>query len=281
MGKLELFYDSQEKYSVYINLNIERLKEPLTIKRAEKELFDEENVVSKAKSEIIDYEDEKYKKLKEQEEQPYIIEDAEGRCFKGKLQETASTSAYYAFIRENNKIRVVEIDKWYNFSVKAATLSKEATAECFEKKFKTYDIENDSKEDEHEADFEQRFDDDDQEETEIIYEEKEKDLSESGYKLQHLMEELEKGSTQSLKEFVPTQDEPKESSKKVKKTLTEKDLQKIFGNKKLTVKDLLKSLAKSDFHMETEEKNTIRLFLQKNCRFETDKKSKDKLFSLK
>lgn len=72
-----------------------------------------------------------------------------------------------------------------------------------------------------------------------------------------------------------------ENPKKIKQnTLTEKEILKIFGNKKITVKELLKGLS-LQFKMEDLEKTLLRTFLKEKCEAKTDEVTGETVFKVK
>lgn len=280
MTEFDLVFSSKdnEDFSIFTNINLQDLVDPIDIARQEK-LKEEDIVYDKKKSELVDYEKEEYIKLKLKEQDPYIISDSEAKTFSGKFQDNSDTSSmYFAMINTGKYLKMVPVSKWYGFvQINQFPESAANNTEKLEKKLvlteedESYDTESD-----HEIDYENEFDDDD---GEVYYRvEKEKKLSSSGKKIQGLMENYNEEAVNKKEES----EEAEENNKKIKieKKLGKEDIRKIFGNVKISVKDLLIKL-KSEFSLGEEEKKTIKEFLHENCSFETDQKSGEKMFKLK
>jgi hypothetical protein len=284
MKQFDLIYSPEDK-DIYLfnNLDLNKLREPLTIER-EEPIQEEEQVFEKKKSEIVEYEDEEYVNLKEEEQEPFIITDSESRTMCGKLQEfEESASMYFAFVNTGNSLKVVPISKWYGF-VQKNQFTEVEDIEGLEKNLGNFVIETEeSNTVEDEVDFEENFDDDDGEDNEITVN-KEKMLSTSGRKMQGLVECYEENQELDVKEE-EKEEEAEDKGKKVKvetveKKLTHEDIKKVFKGKKTTVKDLLLNL-RTQFKMDESEKILIRDFLKENCIFEIDPVTNEKIFKLK
>lgn len=280
MKQFDLIYspDNQE-IILFNNLNLEKLVEPLTIER-ESIMEDEEQAFEKKKSEIVDYEDEEYLKLKEKVQDPFVIMDAEARAMCGKFQDISdSGSMYFALVNVGTHLKVLPISKWYGFVQKSQF--NDGDIEGLEKNLNTIDVDDDESESEHEIDYEDVFDDDEGDYNEVCIE-RTKELSTSGKKLQGLVECYD---DDARKEEKPETEEI-DTVKKVKieeevaEKMTKEDIRKAFKGKSISVKDLLLNL-KSKFTVGEPEKDLIRDFLRDNCGFETDPVTGEKMLKLK
>lgn len=266
---------------IFNNIDLSRLKDPLSIKREDKMVYeDEKSHYDNVKSEMVEYETDEYKALKNKEECPYLISDADGKMFSGKLQTVSDQSEYYILVENNGKVEMYEVGSWYGYKMKILATTDEKEVDKAMKKLNRIPDERSEEDEAKEIDFEEKFDDDDADDA-MVYVEKTRRLSESGTKLQSLVEELNVNGTNSYADAATQaqqEDTEKESVKKQKRILTEKDLIKIFGNKSISIKDLLRQLNKMDFKMDEDEKLVIKLFLQKRCKFEANPTTGEKLF---
>lgn len=281
MKRFNLVYSPDEReISLFSNLDLTKLTEPLTIER-EEPVQEDEAIFERKKSEVVEYEDEAYVSLKEKEQDPYIITDAESRTMCGKFQNvTEGTSMYFAFVNAGDCLKVVPVSKWYGFVQK--TQFSEGDVDGIEKNFGYIEPEVEESESVHEIDYNDAFDDDDSEVRELrVY--KEKELSTSGKEIQGLVECYEEKDPTVGKE--PTEETAKseERMKKVKteeKRLTTEDIRKAFKGKKVSIKDLLLNL-KADFKMDEAEKAQIIEFVKENCIGGTDPVTGESFFKLK
>lgn len=284
MKQFNLIYSPNDNEIYLFNdLDLSKLSEPLTIDR-EEQAQEEEQVFEKKKSEVVEYEDEKYVSLREAEQDPFIIVDSESRAMCGKFQDVSDgTSMYFVLINIGDSLRVVPISKWYRFVQKSQF--SEGDIEGLEKNLGHIDAETEESESQHEIDYDDVFDDDDGE-TNEVYVHKEKELSTSGRKMQGLVECYEENNDEEVKGDVEEGPEVEEKAKKTKvgiegeRKLTAEDVRKAFKGRRISVKDLLLNL-RSTFKMDESEKNLIRDFLRENCAFETDSVTGDKIFRLK
>lgn len=281
MKELRLVYDpaSSEERAIFSNIGMHNLTDPLTIRR-EEPVQEEEQEFGKKKSEVIDYEDERYQALKEKEQLPYIVTDGESRTYSGKLQDISdSSSAYFAFVNMGTYLKMVPISKWYGFVQK--NHFADGNVETLEKSLNAFEFfEEDRSQSGEGIDYEAEFDDDDGDEqtVEIV---KEKHLTTSGKELQGLVDIY--GENDGPPES-PKDEEPPEGleSKRVKKeaALTKEELRRIFGGGRISVKDLLKAV-KANFRLDEAEKAMIREFIHESCTFETDSVTGEKMFKLR
>lgn len=196
---MNLIY-SPEDHETYIfnTLDLSKVSEPLYIER-EEPIQQEECSYDKKKSEVIEYENEEYTALLEQEQEPFLVTDSESKQMCGKFQNMNENSGmYFAFINNGISLRVVPISKWYKF-VQRNQIIEGIDIEGLEKNLNGADLETHQSESEHEIDFEINFSDDDEEENKVLFE-KEKKLSSSGKKLQGLVRELEEDKGAEEKE---------------------------------------------------------------------------------
>lgn len=285
MRQFNLIYSPEEKeMCLFNNLELNKLTEPLTIER-EEAVQEEAQIFEKKKSEIIEYEDEEYISLKEREQDPFIITDAESRTMCGKFQNVSDGACmYFAFINVGDSLKVVPISKWYGFVQK--NQFSEGDVEDLEKDFGgPPEVDVDESESVHEIDYDNVFDDDDGEDNEIMMY-KEKELSSSGRKIQGLVECYEENKNEDAKEEPEEEAAPEEPAKKAKtdptaeRKLTYDDIRKAFKGRKISVRDLLAKL-KTEFKMDETERNLIRDFLKESCDFETDPATDVKYCKLK
>lgn len=284
MKQFDLVYSPDEREMLlFNNLDLSKLSEPLTIER-EEIVNEEEQVFDKKKSEVVEYEDEKYLNLREEEQNPLVIIDSESRAMCGKFQDVSDgASMYFAFVNLGSTINVVPISKWYGFVQK--NQFSEGDVEGLEKNLNIAEIEDGESDSVHEIDYDQVFDDDDEDANEI-YIPKEKELSTSGKKIQGLVECLEEENDKKDKEEEKEEnyEEPKkvkrEEQESLEKKLSNEEIRKAFKGKKMSVRDLLVNL-KSRFQMDEFEKNLIREFIKENCVSEVDGITGEKVFRLK
>ena len=133
----------------------------------EEPIPEEEQFFEKKKSEILDYENEDYIALLEQEQDPFLITDAESKSMCGKFQNMSDNSGmYFAFINTGKVLKVVPISKWYRF-VQRNQLSEPSDIEGLEKNLIGVEFEIEESESVHEIDYNPQFDNDDDEENNI------------------------------------------------------------------------------------------------------------------
>lgn len=286
MKEFEIVYSPEDhEMLLFNNLELSKLTDPITIER--EEFFEEnEHVFDKKKSEVVEYENEEYLLLKEKEQDPFLIIDAESRAMCGKFQDVSDgASMYFALINVGNYLKIVPIDKWYRFVQK--NQFTEGDIEGLEKNLNNVEVEAESSGSVHEIDYENVFDDDEGDANEIFIE-RSKMLSSSGKKLQGLVECYEESTAKEKKkkEVVDDTANEEEVVKKIKcegsekKKMTKEDIKKAFKGKVISVKDLLKNL-REKFIMTDVEKNMIREFLKDNCNFETDPATGENILKLK
>lgn len=272
MKQLDLIF-TPENFETYVfnNLDLSKATEPLQIER-EEPLPEEEQFFEKKKSEILEYENEDYIALLEQEQDPFIITDAESKSMCGKYQNMADNSGtYFAFINTGKALKVVPISKWYRF-VQRNQFAETSDVEGLEKNLTNAEFEIEESESEHEIDYDQHFDDDDEEENYVLHQ-KEKKLSSSGKKLQGLVTHLEEIREEPENEIEEEKNEvvEEEKPKKLKQNvgLTKEDIKRVFKGKSMTIKDLLKTLS-SQFKLDETDKILIRNFLKESCEASVD-----------
>lgn len=275
MKQFDLVYSPEEDTQalLFTSLELDKLVAPLSICR-EEPAQEEEYIYEKKKSELVDYESEEYMALKDREQEPLVITDIDSRSMAGKFQNISDGSMYFAFVNTGASLKVVPVSKWYGF-VQRNQFS-DGDVEGLEKSLGLAEAESQESESEKEIDFQETFDDDDDDGSEI-YVRREKKLSSSGKKIQGLMESYSKDK-KPAKEEDTTQEEPAKKPKQ-ERMLTKEDVRAAFGNRRISVKDLLLNI-KGHFKMDTHEKNLIREFIHENCVFETDDTG-EKMFRLK
>lgn len=288
MRQFDLIYDPDENEEILLlnNIDIQKLSAPITIQR-EDPIQEEEQPFSKKKSEVIEYENEDYIALKEVEQDPWNIIDAESKAYTGKLQDMSNnaSSMYFAFINMGSFLKVVHINKWYGFVQKNIFL--EGDPDVLEAKLQQFEVFDDDEENDYEenlADFEQEFDDDDGEEVDI-YIEKEKKLTTSGQQLKGIVDNYENDyKEKNISESAENEEVQSEGSKakhiKIDNKLSIAEIKKAFGSGLISVKDLLQILS-IDRKLDEKDKVLIRDFIKENCKFEIDPKTGEKMFKLK
>lgn len=254
--------ETKEKRFLFTNVNVKELAAPISISR-EKALQEEVSFGSKKKSEQIEYEDEGYRRLKEKESSPLVLEDSENRVFTGKMQDLGINNAcYFAFVNTGTSLKVVPIRKWYRFSQKPLLdVLLDGDAESAANEAAGTDSEGEEKE---EIDFDEEFDDDDGEEAEVFVV-REKKLSSAGRKMRNIMESYEE-KEQSSEEKEKEKDAPRSSPERV---LTKGRIREMFRGGRAPLRDLLKSV-KMQFGLEDAEKALVKEFIAESCVFETD-----------
>lgn len=279
MKQLNIIYSPEEgaETLLFTNLDLDRLVPPFTISR-EEPVQEEDHVYEKKKSELVDYENEEYMALRNREQEPLIITDIDSRSMAGKFQSISDgSSMYFAFVNTGESLRMVPISKWYGF-VQRNQFS-EGDVEGLERNLSFAEVESQESESEREIDFYQTFDDDDDDANEV-YISKEKALSSSGKKIQGLMECYEEnGKQEEEPEDAAVREEPVKKLKQ-ERILTKEDIRRVFGGKKILIKDLLLDI-KSNFKMESHETNLIREFIQESCVREVDPTTGEKFLRLK
>lgn len=286
MKKYKLIYTPEptSKRFLFTNVNIKDMNPPLSISR-ETPLQEEVVFNTKKKSEQIEYESEEYKKLKEKESNPLVLEDSEHRAYSGKLQDLGKNNiCYFAFINTGSNLRVVPIRKWYRFTQKAQN-------EVVNTNEKDIEIADDdaysSADDREEIDYNETFDDDDGEEA-VVSQIKEKKLNKSGKEISNLMKNYEDSNESSEDDYKKESNEKFDEpfSKKVKTSkeksniLTKDKIRRYFINNKISLKDLLKAI-RVEFPLNEEEKNLIKEFIGESCKFEVDPETSDRILILK
>ncbi|KAF9762387.1 hypothetical protein NGRA_2050 [Nosema granulosis] len=274
MKKFKIIYDPEygKKKFMFTNLNIKRLNPPLTVTR-EKPIEEEVVFNSKKKSELVEYEDEEYLKLKSKESCPLLLEDSDNICYLGKLQTVNSNnSSYFTFIREGSVIYITPIRKWYRFTQKISSMGTLDEDEISKAVPEIPIIETNVDSDKEEIDYEEEFDDDEGEDFNFKISE-EKKLSKAGRKLRNIVENLEK-EDESEEEEVENKhsEEPKKLSKG--------QIRKFFTSKTISLRELIKNIKKT-FSLDTEEKNTLKEFISENCTYETEPTTNERLLKLK
>lgn len=275
---------SPESFETYVfnNLDLTKAVEPLQIER-EESAIEEEQFFEKKKSEVLEYENEDYLTLLEQEQDPFVVTDAEAKSMCGKFQNMPDNSGmYFAFINTGKSLKVVPISKWYRF-VQRNQIVDVGDMEKLEKNLNGAEFEIEESNSEHEIDYEAHFDDDDEEENNVQFE-KEKKLSSSGKKLQGLVSYLEETAEMSEKEeeeekSVVTEEE---KPKKIKQNanLSKEDIKKLFKGKSISIKELLKTLS-SQFKLDDSDKILIRNFLKESCDANVDQVTGETVLKLK
>lgn len=281
MKNYKLVYkpETKEKRFLFTNVNIKELLEPITISR---EKLPREEVVfsSKKKSEQVEYEDEGYKKLREKESGPLILEDNDNRVFAGKMQNLGmSNSCYFAFINTGTSLKVVPIRKWYRFHQKLQTdVIQENDMESVENEV-VADV--DEEEEKEEIDFDEAFDDDDGEEANIFIA-REKKLNSAGRKLKNIMknyEEKEESSREEVSKSGNTIGKSPGESPEIK-VLTKSKVRDMFKGRKIPLKDLLRNV-RMHYNLDDAQKELIKEFIAENCTFETEGGSGEKYLVLR
>ncbi|KAI5151733.1 hypothetical protein ENBRE01_2345 [Enteropsectra breve] len=290
---LDLVFHKDTETCIFSNVNMKSLATPLNIER-EEPLAEEEQLYGKKKSMVVDYEPEEYIALKAVEQEPLVLSDIEGRSYAGKYQEMGDNSSmYFAFINMGGHLRVVPIDKWYNFTQRTSSALNadglEKNMDILERKLNAsaaIDF-DDSTESNSEAqpDFEEIFDDDDGEEASVVVV-REKRLTRSGRELQSLVENLDKSEENSEDKDGTkgadrdSDDEDATKRKKKDLKLDKEYLRRIFEKKQLGIKELLVEL-RTKFKLDDDEKKVIREFIHESCTFIMNAKTKEKIFKLK
>lgn len=281
MKSYKLIYkaEAKEKRFLFTNINIKELTTPISISR-EKTVQEETVFNTKKKSEQVEYEEEGYRRLKEREASPLIVEDSENRVFGGKMQDLgANNSCYFAFINTGTSLRVVPIRKWYRFCQRLQTdILQENEVESVANENVGGEIEMSGSEEKEEIDFDEKFDDDDGEEAHVFVV-REKKLNSAGRKMRNIMESYEEKEESSKEEGVRV-GEAKETGQAPREVLTKSRIREMFKGHKMSLRDLLRNV-KMDFSLGEEEKETIKEFISESCTFETDSASGERYLILK
>lgn len=275
MRKFKIIYDPEygKKKFMFTNLNVKRLSSPITITR-EKPIEEEVVFNSKKKSELVEYEDEEYKKLKMKEACPLLLEDSDNVAYLGKLQTVSST--YFTFIREGNDIYITPIRKWYRFAQKISSIEN-LDDEDLEKAVPDIPvIDTNADSDKEEIDYEDEFDDDEGEDFNFKVSE-EKKLSKAGRKLRNIVENLEKEDESEEVDEVEIDEKP---TQQTPKKLTKGEIRKLFVEKTISLRELIKRIKKT-YPLDSEEKNVLKEFISESCVYETDHATNEKLLRLK
>lgn len=288
--KFNLIYkpEQKSKYFLFTNINLKGLAVPVTLSR-EKPLQEEVVFNQKAKSEVVEYEDEVYKKLKEKESNPLLIEDSDHRTYAGKLQDLgANNSCYFAFVGNGTSLKVVPIKRWYRFTqrVQSETIGPEEPEIDIKQHFRIED--EDSEDEREEIDYDESFDDDDDGEEHDFKVVSEKKLSSAGKKLRNIMENYEEaqtsdedeGKSKSYKSVEDNDNNTSKTSNKEGKKLTKDSIKGLFTGKRMSLKDLLKAI-KSIGELGEVEKNLVKEFISERCNYETDKDTGERILILK
>jgi len=283
MKKYDLVYDPKDGADgiLFNNIEIDKLVGGITIER-QSPVASEDQVFSKNKSEVVEYENEEYAALKEEEQNPYIVTDANTTVFSGKFQKiNDSSSVYFVLVNTGNQLRMVPITKRYAFVRKG--IVEDENIEALDKKLATTHAYIEENDDDDESDDykgqEHALGDDDDEDAKVVYAEKEKVLSGSGRAMKKLVDTL--GNEEMAGDEGKDEGAGDEGKKmRLNESLTKEKLKKIFENRKMTIKDLLRQI-KSEYALNDEEKALIREFMCESCTFEINKKTGDKLFKLK
>ncbi len=289
MKQYDLVYDpeSDEERYIFSNIDFEKLSPPFHIQR-EEPLQEEESDFSKKKSEIVEYEAEEYKALKDVEQYPLLVTDSDSRTYSGKLNNISIIgNEYFAFISMGSYIKVIPIAKWYGFVQKNQFY--ENNIEALENKLELSNEIEDS-ESRPDIDYEDNFDDDD-ENDKVIPIAKEKKLNSYGKKMKGLMENYEKEKRNKTLEKPkeddieipskhPAKDDMIQKKIKTSKELNKNILAKIFANNTISIKDLLKTV-KQNYNLGEPEKKMIREFIYESCTFDVDSETGEKKFKLK
>lgn len=276
MRKFNVIYNPSygKRKFIFTHLDLKRLHPPVNVSR-EKPIEEEIVFNAKKRSEVIDYEDEEYVKLKNKESCPLLLEDVDNLCFIGKLQTVHNTNTtYFTFTREGNDIYITPIKKWYRFTQKISSLNALEDDEVTKATPDIPVIDTNAFSDREEIDYEDEFDDDEGEDFNFKISE-EKKLSKAGKKLRNIVENLEK-------EEDSEDDEKAEGEEVVEKSkkLTKVDLKAYFGSSSLTLRELIKKI-KQSFSLDTEEKNILKEFISESCAFEVDPNTNEKILKLK
>ncbi|WUR02327.1 transcription initiation factor IIF subunit alpha [Vairimorpha necatrix] len=274
MVKFKIIYlpDITKKNCIFTNINLKKLSSPITLSR-ESPLEEEVVFNSRKRSEVVEYETEEYKKLKNKESCPLLIEDADSLMFSGKLQEVGSgSSSHFTFIRQGNLIYMTPIKKWYRFTQKFTQKNVEEEVTKFVPENEKHEESNDS--DREEIDYEDNFQDDDGEDYNFEVQ-KQKKLTKSGKKLRVLVDNL--GNEDRSEE-----DEDVEDIEEIKmpNILTNEKIRECFKTPTLSVKELIRKL-RTNFSLGNEEKSILKKFINEFCVYETDKVTGEKQLKLK
>ncbi|TBU07146.1 hypothetical protein CWI38_1636p0030 [Hamiltosporidium tvaerminnensis] len=287
--------ESTKRYLITLPVPVTDLSSPFTLDRDRSvKDVEEQPRNTKKKSEQLEYEEEAYIKLKEQEKYPLVIEDAENRAFSGRLQDMPNDN-YFIFINTGQNFQVVPLRRWYRFTQKISyeTLSLEEAELKLSKKNREEDRwmmhkKKDGEKDLYdEIDYTEEFDDDDGEELLVSVKQRPKKLSDAGKEMKKLMQNYEKEEEEEepveedIKESIKEHNKFKEEPKRVKiPDLGENNLKQIFIGKSLSIKELLK-IVKERFRIDENAKNVIKNFIKENCVFKIDNKTNEKLLELK
>lgn len=290
MKEFEIVYwpEQNSEFALFTDFDLSKLTDPITVAR-EEPVQEEELFFDKKKSELVDYEDEEYTRLREEEQDPLIITDAESRAMSGMFQSTSDSSMYFALVNKGSSLRMIPIAKWYKF-VQKNQFSESGDVEKMEKNLIHLDVESEASEEEKEIDYVETFDDDNEEDNEVVVY-MEKKLSSSGKKIQGIVESYDKAKDEEDEKEEHKEDRIKIEAQrdpdgdlvkkaKKEKVLTNDDIRGAFRGPKISVKDLLMNI-KSNFKMGENEKKLIRDFIHENCMFEVDPVSGEKMFKLR
>lgn len=269
--------DSASRSLLLVPVDLKKLNEPLHLKREEKaeqpETESYRNI--KKKSEAVEYVDEEYKRLSEEESQPLVLEDAEGRGFKGRLQSVKNTqNNYFVFINTGKAFKVIPVSKWYRFTQKINydTLTLEEAESKIGKDDDRWMMHKKKEEEVEEIDYEEVFDDDDGEEAHVADYEEKKQLSSSGKELKKFMRSLEESEEQNEK---GRKEEKKEMMK-----LSEGDLVQMIMNDEMSIKELL-SRIKVKFKIDEYTKKLVQRFIKERCEYKKEVIDGEKVYKLK
>lgn len=289
MKQFDLIYDPNEDEERYIfsNIDFDKLGSSVNVQREEppqEEAYD----FGKKKSEIVEYEAEEYKQLKDVEQFPLIVSDNESKAYSGKLNNISDNgNGYFAFINMGSYLKVIPIKKWYGFVQK--NQSYEDNVDSLDKKLEIVHEPEDSGDSVPDIDYEDNFDDDD-ENDKVVRVWKEKKLNSYGKKIKGLMDNYEKEKKSNDKvekeeeKITLTEesakDEVRKKKVKISNKLTKEKLTKMIEGTKLTIKDLLKDV-KQNYNLGEDEKKMIREFIYESCIFKIDSATGEKHFELK
>lgn len=279
MQKFQLFYKNK-KLSLFNKLDLSHLKNGAFIKELEKEAFEDETTnAMNTKSEIFEYDNEESLRAKENEEKRYLVTDKQNKNYQSVVQKVSDQSDYFVFVENGANYDIHEVDKWHMFMMLINAQENAEAADKLAKKIASVKTETKRDEGERDIDYAEHFDDDNEEDA-VVFMEKERHLSTSGTKMQNLVEGLDVDAMQTWETENNEKEDDEDTPKRVKKMLADKDLIKIFGNKSLTIKDLLSQLKKLDFKLDEMEKGVVKQFLSKKCKLIASKDTKEKFFKL-
>jgi hypothetical protein len=277
--KLSYTPEPRDRRFLFTNIDLKELSTPLTLSR---ENPPQEEVVfnTRKKSEQVEYESEEYRRLKEKESNPLVLEDGDNRIFTGKLQDLGKNNhCYFAFINTGSVLKIVPIKKWYRFTQKHQ-FDVINTAEVETKMQEAGTVGEESAEEEkEEIDYDEVFDDDDGEEVSLKAP-KEKKLTSAGKELKNLMKSYEVQEESTKEDPRAPAAGRRHRAAGASEVLTREGIREFFRGEKTSLKGLLRSI-KAQYELKEAEKSLIKEFIGEYCDFETDTGSGEKILVLR